>query len=454
MTSAGAFNVCPANPVDVPAASAPSSGNSSDSRVFGQQLRDAHESLTSHTDDRASGSTSSPKRAAARLSEKKTSGDGDARVSVPAPISTQPTPALPVPLDFGLNAGIEPGADTNSDGQNSGALATGMADAADAAQVNTQVNIPVNIQADTQFNTQAGTQFNTQAGTQFNTQSDTQFNTQLPAAPDVAAEAPQTGAMPKELTFALKLDPQAEAKGAESAKDNNKAVQEGISPRILAPIKSSAAAVKAVEEARRAETQADTTAPRADALSRIAAFQAAPQNQQSSGPEAAAAARIEPNKALEAAAIQTPAVESPSKAAPLKELSIQVGQTQQDRVELRMVDRAGEVQVAVRSANPDVAHGLRQSLSDLVGRLEQNGFRTEAWRPGATVSSVPGTGESREKEMQFQRDGSQSQSGGSQQGRQQNHQNHGNRPRWVQELEGSISGGDNLNPGDSYGITS
>jgi len=112
------------------------------------------------------------------------------------------------------------------------------------------------------------------------------------------------------------------------------------------------------------------------------------------------------------------------------------------------------VQVAVRASNPDVAQGLRQGLSDLVGRLEQNGYRAEAWRPGGTVTSVQGTGESRQKEMQFQRDGSESQSGGSQQGRQQDSQNQSYRPRWVQELEGSISGGSNTNTGDSHGLTS
>jgi hypothetical protein len=264
--------------------------------------------------------------------------------------------------------------------------------------------------------------------------------------------------MPKELTFALKLDPQGNSKVEESA--NRTSLQGGITARVPAPIKTSAAAVKAVEQAQRTELQRtepqrETPEPHTDALNREVTFQTAPINPASSGPEAAAQPHLQPSKALEAAAIQTPTVDSPSNKTmgPLKELSVQVGPTQVDKVEVRMVDRAGEVQVAVRATNPDVAQGLRQGLSDLVDRLQQNGFRTEAWRPGGSVASVQSTGESRQKEMQFQRDGSQPQSGGSQQGRQQHSNGQTSRPKWVLELEGTLSRSDSTS-GGSYGITS
>lgn len=147
-----------------------------------------------------------------------------------------------------------------------------------------------------------------------------------------------------------------------------------------------------------------------------------------------------------------PADNSARPAAPLKDLSIQVGQNQQDKVELRVVERAGGLEVAVRAANPDLSQGLRQGLSELVTRLEQNGYRAEAWRPGTTVSTVQGPADTRQKSAQFQNDGSQSQSG-SQQGRQHNQQNQTPRPRWVQELEGRLSGENNATAGGPYGIT-
>jgi hypothetical protein len=321
-------------------------------------------------------------------------------------------------LDFGLMTGIDPQADGNTDAHTAAPQDAGLPNAA----------------------------------------ADLKADTQLPAPPDPIAEASQSVALPKEITFALKLDPQMDSKNGGSVKESSKTALEVTNIKISAPTKTSAAAVAAVEEAHRAEPRRDPAASHTDALSRVVAFQTMPQNPPnppSNGPEAAAPPRVEPAKALETAAIQTPTVDSTSKAAgPLKELSIQVGQTQQDRVQLRVVDRSGEVQVAVRASNPDVAQGLRQGLSDLVDRLQQNGFRTEAWRPGGSVTSVQGTGETRQKEMQFQRDGSQQQSGSQQQGRQQNPQNQTYRPRWVQELEGSLSDGSNFTPGDSNGITS
>lgn len=306
------------------------------------------------------------------------------------------------------------------------------------------------------------------AGRQGTGLSDSANDQQAAAPPAGALEAtgaPPPGMLPKELTFALKLDPHAENRGGanvqenSNAQDKSKGAQAGTSAKLPAPVKSSAGAVKAVEEPERAEPEAaETPAPRTDAFARISSFQANWQNPPSSGPDSSSSTRLEPSKALEtASAVQTPTPDATGKAAgPLKELSIQVGQTQQDRVELRVVDRSGEVQVAVRATSPDVAEGLRQGLSDLVGRLEQNGYRTEAWRPGGAVTSVQGTGESRQKEMQFQQDGSQSQSGGSQQGRQQNQQNQQNqtyRPRWVQELEGSFSDNSNSSAGEWNGLT-
>src|SRR5690348_9209056 len=111
MTPAGALSVCPANAADTPGASAPSSGSSSDSRVFGQQLRDARDSISSSTDDGAPQSGLREKRAAAREAEKKSQGDGEAQVTVPIPITAQRVPALPFSLDFGLIYGIAAGKD-------------------------------------------------------------------------------------------------------------------------------------------------------------------------------------------------------------------------------------------------------------------------------------------------------------------------------------------------------
>ena len=60
----------------------------------------------------------------------------------------------------------------------------------------------------------------------------------------------------------------------------------------------------------------------------------------------------------------------------------------ENRVELRLTERAGEVHVAVRTANSNLAGQLRQDLPVLTSRLEHAGFRAEVWHP-TTLSERP-----------------------------------------------------------------
>jgi hypothetical protein len=52
------------------------------------------------------------------------------------------------------------------------------------------------------------------------------------------------------------------------------------------------------------------------------------------------------------------------------------------KVEVRLTDRGGEVHVAVRTGDAQLAGDLREDLPALAARLEQGGFRAETWRPG------------------------------------------------------------------------
>ena len=420
VTPSGALNSCCAAITDSPAPLAPGSGNTGGQQAFQQQLRAAHESLTSQANDAPEGSTGRLKRAEARADEKKEKDSGEAAGSVPT--RAPAAPAQPLPLSLGLallvaaaNQGAAP-ADPNA------ALAAG------------------------------GTLPNATAG-----QPDSTKQVPVPEPPAGPAAPPVQG----DLAFAVKLNPQEAVPPAgektDAAGDSGKPPQDATGSRIELPVKSPAA-VTAVKETHRAELEPDPPqpGPSAEALPRaVAAFQAVAKDVPS-GPKPAAQQPVDATaKALDATPIQTHAADPSAKpAGPLKDLSIQVGQTQNDKVEVRVVERGGELQVAVRAANPDMAQGLRQGLSDLSDRLEQNGFHAETWRPGMSVSAVQGTGETRQKSTQFQNDGSQSQSGGSQQGRQQNSQQQSPRPRWVQELEGSMTGGNTSFTGESHGIAS
>jgi hypothetical protein len=100
---------------------------------------------------------------------------------------------------------------------------------------------------------------------------------------------------------------------------------------------------------------------------------------------------------------------------------------------VRFVERAGEVHVSVRTSDTEMAQTLRGGLNDLVTRLEDGGIRTQVWQPGADAS----TSHNNSQQPFADPDGSNgrqypSGSNSEQETKQQN------KPRWVEELEGSI----------------
>ena len=157
-----------------------------------------------------------------------------------------------------------------------------------------------------------------------------------------------------------------------------------------------------------------------------------------------------PPKPVEAA--WAPQSQPKAAAAPLKDISFQVAQSGTQKVEVRVVQQSGELRIAVRTPDSDLAHGLQQGLSDLVGRLQENGFRTEAWRPGGyTVQAAPAS-ESRSSQSSSQNRDSQSYSGSHQQ-EGERRQNQSNRPGWIEEMENSTTGSEQ-SQGVNYGIGS
>jgi hypothetical protein len=64
--------------------------------------------------------------------------------------------------------------------------------------------------------------------------------------------------------------------------------------------------------------------------------------------------------------------------APAREIQVQVNNGEQ-RVDVRLTERSGEVLVAVRTPDAQLAGTLREDLPVLSSRLEQAGFRAETW---------------------------------------------------------------------------
>ena len=124
----------------------------------------------------------------------------------------------------------------------------------------------------------------------------------------------------------------------------------------------------------------------------------------------------------------------------VREVSVRFAGTAAGPVDVQFADRAGKVQVAVRTADQDLAKTLQGNLGDLVGRLEEKGFKTEAWTPAA---ALPGSFAGREIQAassgQNHRDSSGSPGGGqpdSQTGQQESGQRQSG--RWRSQFQEAL----------------
>jgi len=99
--------------------------------------------------------------------------------------------------------------------------------------------------------------------------------------------------------------------------------------------------------------------------------------------------------------------------------------------EVRFLEAGGEVRVAVRTSDSELAQTMRSGLNELTSRLTSEGIQTEVWRPGSNTS--------------FQQNGSSHQtlnpndsgSGGNGSGGRRRDDSQQDKPRWLQEMEAS-----------------
>jgi hypothetical protein len=98
-------------------------------------------------------------------------------------------------------------------------------------------------------------------------------------------------------------------------------------------------------------------------------------------PDSAAAKPVRPQDAAESAP-KPDAVKGPL----VRDMKLEVTGGQQ-RVEVRLSERAGEVKMTVRTADESLASTLRENLPTLSSRLAESGFKSEAWRPAASSNN-------------------------------------------------------------------
>ena len=94
--------------------------------------------------------------------------------------------------------------------------------------------------------------------------------------------------------------------------------------------------------------------------------------------EAADAKPVRPQDLMDGAAKPDAA-----KAPGVRDMKFEVTGGQQ-RVEVRLSERAGEVKMTVRTADEPLANTLRENLPALSARLAESGFKSEAWHPAAS----------------------------------------------------------------------
>ena len=129
------------------------------------------------------------------------------------------------------------------------------------------------------------------------------------------------------------------------------------------------------------------------------------------------------------------------KFAPASEISLSLGGGNQDGVQVRVVDRAGEVHVTVRTPDGELARDLRQDLSQLVTRLEQKGYQAETWRPSGQTETLS---QPRQQPRDPSGENLSGNPGGAEQqggGRRGPSQQQKQRPQWLQEMEQTFGEG-------------
>ena len=129
-----------------------------------------------------------------------------------------------------------------------------------------------------------------------------------------------------------------------------------------------------------------STSPRPDASAELAQTRfdvnapVAPAG--STMPSTHAASRSETPAPAEAA--PEPSTPQPAAAAPVAhDIKLELNGGGGQRVEVRLTERDGDIHVAVRTPDARLSDAMRADLPALAAKLEQSGFRTDAWQPGS-----------------------------------------------------------------------
>jgi hypothetical protein len=155
-------------------------------------------------------------------------------------------------------------------------------------------------------------------------------------------------------------------------------------------------------------------------------------------PLATGPAAVKPANEPETKAVTTPQ--------PTRQISLKLESGGAARVNIDLTQKAGRVQVTVRTQDRELTKSLQTDLGDLVGRLETKGFKAETWIPASSrqTASEP----SHPNPGQGQPEHSGSGSGHPGQRQEQHGSNQRHQERWAAQMEHILSAKDTRSEGE------
>ena len=133
-------------------------------------------------------------------------------------------------------------------------------------------------------------------------------------------------------------------------------------------------------------------------------------------------------------------INTPVRPQPTREISLKLTGTDAGSVNVRISERAGKVQVDVRTSDGELSRSLRSDWGDLVGRLEKRVFAAQTWTPGEQPASAASN--SSRADANSDGDSQQSPVGSGQHGQNQNQdgrQKQNQRLEFLRKFESSMS---------------
>jgi hypothetical protein len=119
----------------------------------------------------------------------------------------------------------------------------------------------------------------------------------------------------------------------------------------------------------------------------------------------------------------------------LREISIRITNERSQTADVRMVERNGEIQVAVRASDAGLANSLRSDMGDLVRGLSPDGISAEVFRPGPPSQTTPGNDPHRDDSGSSSWSHQQDAQGFQQSGHQRRNGERQHTRRWFDEID-------------------